>query len=89
MISTSIEAKTVIDFSKMANSTNGYDSRLVHPMRHVIEFVSKDGSRVSLAVGQLATLAAIVEKYPNTGAAIDKLFSGIESEFVSDICRKF
>lgn len=78
-----------IDLSRMANEHNNYDRQLPHPMSSEIEFIGKNGKRVKLYIGQIATLVAIANEYPNTGKAIDTLFAGIDQGKISEICREF
>lgn len=89
MITHQVKSVTTFDLGKMAGTHNNYDNRLSHPMNSEIVFISKDGSSSKLFVGQIATLVAIINEYPNPGAAIDALFKGISPEKVSEICRKF
>lgn len=89
MMTYTIAAVATFNFNDMATSQNNYKLGLPHPMTSEIAFVATSGKRVSLRIGQLATICAIVEKYPNPGKAIDQLFSQLTSEDVTEICRLF
>lgn len=78
------------DLSTMSNSKNDFDRSLVHPLKYELSFVSQDGQKtVKSTVGQMALIAAIVERFPTTGSAIDLLFSKLTEEEISDICLRF
>ena len=89
MITTSIISTTIIDLRKMANDSNGYNNALPHPMTSTITFISRRGRQVSILVGQLATITAIINEYESVGRAIDHLFSQIPHEKVNEICDEF
>lgn len=89
MISHSIKATTTFNLGQMAGDHNAYDNKLPHPMSSEIEFISNDGTKVKAYVGQIAIMVAIANEYPSMGKAIDAMFTGIDKDKVSEICRKF
>lgn len=89
-ISTYQKVTTTFDMSKMQHNGNNYNDKLVHPLHYDLEFISRNGEdKVSLAVGQLAIIAAIVAELKSPGQAIDKLLAGMDKEKISEICSKF
>ncbi len=88
-VQTVLTANTIIDLSKMQSSNNNYDSKLVHPFQHTVTIIGRDGRKIETTIGHIAMLAAIANEFKNPGNAIDHMFSGIDKEKVSDICKNF
>jgi len=82
---------TTFDFAKMANSSNNYDANLVHPQNHHLAFISKNGEKVSLTVGQIAVIVAICNEHNQNapGKFIDYCFKLLTDEQISKICKEF
>lgn len=74
MTSTRSEVITTFDINKMQNTSNQYDTNLIHPHGHRLEFIGTNGLKVSLSVAQIATIVAIYDKLGAPGPTTDYLF---------------